>query len=144
MFFKSYYEGVAACMSTDKKIDSAYIFYTKGKGMTIPVTLTAESIDSVCDNNNGVLISKGITCLTMKDNKMMFTVTSQGGSEVNTKSPKWADGVSVYAVALAVSGDTQDKDILLLSTNLTSKANVGAGTDIALSVVIDLNTNGGN
>lgn len=144
MFFKSYSEGVAACMSTNRKIDSAYIFYTKGRGLTIPNTLTAADIDSMCDSDNGVLISKGITCLTMRDNKLMFTITSQGGEEANSHSPKWYDGVSVYAVALAVSGDTVDKDILLVSTALTTKANVGAGTDIALSVVIDLNTDGGN
>jgi hypothetical protein len=138
MNFDTYNEGKAACLSGERKVDCAYIFYTTGPIKEIFKELTADTIDTMCTNDCGVLRTKGVICESASDGVLKFTLTTRGGNRLGVLTPDFAAGVKIYAVALATSGCTQPQDILLVSTNLTQKATVPVGTDIVITVTMDV------
>lgn len=144
MFFNTYSEGMAACLAGTGKIDGAYVFYTTKEPLTLQRDLEASTITTThCTESHGILRTKGVVCSGVSDTQLSFTLTSKGGEELSRTSPLFSAGVSIYAIALAVTGNTSNKDILLLSTTIADLPKVPAGADIAFTMTLDLG-NGGN
>jgi hypothetical protein len=137
MNFDTYNEGKAACLTGDRKVDCAYIFYTTDTTKEVGKDLTAATIGVMCSTVHGVLRTKGIICESATETESKFTLTTRGGKRLGVSTPDFSAGVKVYAVALATSGRTQPQDILLVSTKLTQPVVVPAGTDIVITVTMD-------
>ena len=140
MFLNTYSEGIAACLSGDRKIDGAYIFYTTGDTVSVNPELDAATVESLyCDATKGVLRTRGVICSNVTLSDISFTLTSKGGEELSVTSPGFGAGVNVYNIVLVTTGVDKSKDILLLSTELTN-VKVPAGADIAFTVTLALGT----
>lgn len=138
MFLNTYSEGIAACLSGERKIDGAYIFYTAGEPASISPELDATAVESLhCDATKGVLRTKGVVCSNVTLSDISFTLTSKGGEELSARSPGFGAGVNIYNIVLVTTGVDKSKDILLLSTELTN-TKVPAGADIAFTVTLAL------
>lgn len=122
---------------SDKKIDCAYIFYTRTDSKPLLESLTAPTIALMCDDTHGVIRTKGVICESTQDNIKKFTITTKGGQRLGVNTPDFAAGVKIYGVALVASGYIQTDDILIVSTELTQMANMPAGADIAITITTE-------
>jgi hypothetical protein len=138
MNFNSYTQGKMMCLSEGRSIDCAYIFYTTDDSPVLLPSLTAANIDLVCSEKCGVLRSKGVICKNIENSTLNITLTSQGGKRLGINTPEFTAGVKVYNIALAVSGDNPEDDILMVSTELTQPYTIPAGTHIVTDIKIEL------
>lgn len=143
MFFNTYSKGMAACLAGSGKIDGAYVFYTTTEPLALTGGLEPSTIATThCTEKQGILRTKGVVCSNALPTQLSFTLTSKGGEELSSKSPAFSAGVSIYAIALVVTGADQAKDILLMSTKLTDLPKVPAGAAIAFTMTLDLGNGG--
>lgn len=136
MKFETYQKGQAICLAEGKCIDCVYIFYTIEEGREVLPDLTPNTIDIMCNSTCGVLRTRGVICKTVDDSNLQITFTSKGGEKIGVNTPEFTAGAKIYNVVLAISGNTYNEDVLMVSTPLTPYANVPAGTQIVMDVTV--------
>ena len=132
MKLDTYNKGLAACLSSDKKVDCAYILYTtESVAPDVPYFNTVQP-----DNKHGVARTKSIILSDYKDN-ITFTLTSHNAKPLGELNPY--SGVNVYGIALVVSDDHVDKDIPMYYHKLDNMIKLTENSDIAVNVNISIN-----
>lgn len=141
MNFDSYNDGITACLAGTKSVDCAYIFYatdTADITKTILPSLTADTIHTVCDTTHGVLRTKSVICKSGNTSNLDLIITSRGGERLGVNTPEFSAGAVIYNIAIVTSGNVQEEDILLVSTELTDQPRVPAGTDVVVTVKVNV------